>query len=303
LSVSAFNLKHQQSDETVSRQLAQQPKHLCRLKLRRPVNLAPYQFRSRITEHHNGSAAGNAVMYDEGRPPYPDAVFDDLIRDTELLAPARLLEIGVGSGIATRVLAERGFEIVGVELAGEMVRRARENLVELHAVEVIHGGFESFSDSRGFEAVVAFSAFHWIEPNIRYRKARELLRPGGCIAVADARFGVADARLAEAFERDTISVVGEQARQPGAPGVTGLRDELTASGFMHLSEHRYEWTVNYSTESFIKLLETVPWYLGMNSPQRLALYDLMRRRIETDYGGVITVAVQGILDTARLVED
>jgi len=242
-----------------------------------------------------------AVLYDVGRPPYPDAVFDDLFGDTGLQAPARLLEIGAGSGIATRVLAAMGFEVVGVELSAEMVRRARKNLQAFPNVEIAHGSFESFADSSGFDAVVAFSAFHWIDRDLRYRKALELLGAAGCIAVADARFAVPDEKLSDALERDAVSVLGERGRQAGAPGVEGLEEELNASGFEHLAEHRYEWVVTHSAESFIQLLETVPWYLSIDRPQRRALYDLFRRRIERDYAGVVTVTARGILDTARRV--
>ena len=55
-------------------------------------------------------------------------MFDDLVALAELGAGARLLEIGCGTGQNTAPLAERGFEIVAVELGESMAELARRNL-------------------------------------------------------------------------------------------------------------------------------------------------------------------------------
>jgi SAM-dependent methyltransferase len=54
------------------------------------------------------SAAG---LYGRARPAYPDELIDDLVALAQLGRGARLLEIGCGTGIATRPLLERGFEV------------------------------------------------------------------------------------------------------------------------------------------------------------------------------------------------
>jgi ubiquinone/menaquinone biosynthesis C-methylase UbiE len=50
-----------------------------------------------------------ADMYDGARPRYPDSLYDDLLDMTGIEPGDRLLEVGGGTGIATRPSLERGF--------------------------------------------------------------------------------------------------------------------------------------------------------------------------------------------------
>ena len=58
-----------------------------------------------------------ADLYEAARPSYPPKLFEDLVRLAHLAPGASLLEIGCGTGKATRLLLERGFSVVCVELA------------------------------------------------------------------------------------------------------------------------------------------------------------------------------------------
>src|ERR1043166_9191302 len=77
-----------------------------------------------------------AASYDAARPDYPDRLFDDLVELARLEPGARLLEVGCGTGKATRPLLARGFTIVCIELGARLAREARRNLaglpVEIH---------------------------------------------------------------------------------------------------------------------------------------------------------------------------
>ncbi len=86
-----------------------------------------------------------AWLYDKVRPHYPDALFQTLIDKTRLANEARLLEIGPGTGQATRPLARRGYTIVAVELGKELAEVARQNLSSYSNVEVVTGAFEDIA--------------------------------------------------------------------------------------------------------------------------------------------------------------
>jgi 16S rRNA A1518/A1519 N6-dimethyltransferase RsmA/KsgA/DIM1 with predicted DNA glycosylase/AP lyase activity len=76
---------------------------------------------------------GAADLYARARPSYPAEIFADLAALAELRPGARLVEIGCGTGQATRPLAERGYAITCVELDGEAAALARRNLAGLGA--------------------------------------------------------------------------------------------------------------------------------------------------------------------------
>ena len=119
-------------------------------------------------------------LYDRARPNYPRQIFDDLAALAQLPAQARLVEIGCGTGQATLPLAERGYAITCVELGERLAATAQRRLAAFPSVSVVNANFETWQPERpGFDAVVAFSAFHWLAPDLRYTKTADLLREHG----------------------------------------------------------------------------------------------------------------------------
>src|SRR5436309_2082016 len=111
----------------------------------------------------------HAALYDSVRRSYPDEVFDDVAELGELAADARIVEIGCGTGQATVPLARRGYRITCVELGAELAAIARRNLAAFPDMEVVNTNFETWeARPHAFDAVVSFSAFDWLDPEIGY---------------------------------------------------------------------------------------------------------------------------------------
>ena len=124
-----------------------------------------------------------AELYDRARPGYPPELYDDLVELAGLGRGARVLEIGCGTGQATIPLAERGLDIVCVELGESLAAVARRRLAAFPGVRVVTADFEDWEpETAGFDAVVAFTAFHWLDPVLRFEKAARLLGPEGASA-------------------------------------------------------------------------------------------------------------------------
>ena len=114
-----------------------------------------------------------AERYDRCRPTYPDAVIDELLGP----APAGLdvLDVGCGTGIASRQMAQRGAKVLGVELAPRMAEIARG-----HGVDVELAAFEDWDAAgRTFDRVTSAQAWHWLDLPVATAKAASVLRPGG----------------------------------------------------------------------------------------------------------------------------
>ena len=123
-----------------------------------------------------------AESYQRGRPDYPDELFEDLINAARLQPADRLLEVGCATGKATLPLARRGFRITCVELGPALAAVARANLAGW-AVDVVEGRFEDWIPGGRFDLVFAATAWHWIDPELSYPKAWQVLRPGGHLAL------------------------------------------------------------------------------------------------------------------------
>lgn len=142
-----------------------------------------------------------AALYHRFRPAYPPEVFAYL-RDS--LGESRLaacIELGSGSGQATADLAAMFAKVEAVEPEGEMAGR----MPPLGNVRVSVGRAEDARfPNASADAVVAASAFHWMERDLVISQATAWLRPGGAFYVfgyGGAGYPQAPARLSRLLMR------------------------------------------------------------------------------------------------------
>lgn len=126
---------------------------------------------------------GVAGQYQASRPGYP-AELAEFITGTAGLRPgSAVLEVGCGTGQLTGLLAGCGFAVTAIDLGPAMIVTARQrpgcSRVSFAAVT-----FEDLDEpARSFDLVISATAFHWIDPDVKFIKPARLLRPGGWLAL------------------------------------------------------------------------------------------------------------------------
>jgi hypothetical protein len=152
---------------------------------------------------------------------------------------------------------------------------------------------------------VAFTAFHWIDPDVRYAKPASLLRPSGSLAVVATQHVLpedGDPFFAEVQDDYDAVVPSDDNRPPPPPDdVPDLSAEIEASGyFAEPVVRRYLWDVEYSAAAYVDLLETFSGHRGVwDEDTRRRLYERIRRRIDTRPNATVRRTSIAILHVAK----
>src|SRR4051794_5470016 len=141
---------------------------------------------------------------------------------------ASVLEVGCGTGQATRSLAALGLSVTAMEPGAGMSAVARRQLGGFDQVRVERSTFEEWDDrGRRFDLLLAASSWHWVDPEVGWPKAHRVLRGGGWIAL----IGHVVVRRAGESEVYAQTADLHELYSPGNPGWghPPLEDEVRAT--------------------------------------------------------------------------
>lgn len=245
-----------------------------------------------------------AALYQRARPEYPSELYDRLIEVTGLVTGSGLLEIGCATGKATLPLARRGYRITCLEPGHALAAEARRVLAGSD-VDVVESRFEDWDErGRGYALVYAATAWHWIDPSVRYEKAARLLHPDGFLAIWGAGHVIPHDgdRFFEEIQ-EVYDEIGESlppgSRLPRPQELDDERGDIESSGLFEVVEVRqYDWETIYDAEGYIDLLNTFSGHIAMEEWQRERLFGEIRRRLaerpdqplRRHWGGVLHIA-------------
>jgi SAM-dependent methyltransferase len=252
-------------------------------------------------------------LYDRVRPTYPDELFADLVAVTGMDRRSSVLEVGCGTGQATLSLAALGASVTAIEPGDGMAAIARQRLAAFGNVEVEKATFEEWdAGERRFDVLVAASAWHWVDPSVGWRRAHDVLRPEGWMAllgnVVVRRPGEPEvyAETADLHERFS----------PGNPGWghPPLEDEVRATDegwglvddpgslFGPTIVRWYPAVQWFDGNGFADLLRSTSLYRKLDSDVRDPLLDAIAERIRTQMGDQASRRYLSVLRVGRRAE-
>ena len=213
-----------------------------------------------------------------------------------------------GAGLAWRLLPllERGFRIVCVELGENLASLARHNFEGLPA-EVHRAAFEDWDAGPGrFDLVYAATAWAWVDPEVRYRKAHRLLRPAdtsrsGAPCTRSRRVSIRSSPRSK--PSTTRSGRGCRARALPEPpeAMPDERSDIEDSGlFNDVQVRRYVWEVRDTAEEYIAAGHVLRSHRDARRTRR-RLYAEIRRRLSQRPDPRVRRHWYSILQSARAV--
>jgi SAM-dependent methyltransferase len=234
-----------------------------------------------------------AESYERHRLGYPSEVVDIVLRYARRPVHTAL-EVGAGTGKATRLFASRGIGVTALEPDPAMVQvlsRATRGL----PVRPVVTTFEAFHTDSRFDMVYAAAAWHWTNRETRWAKAVELLVPGGVLVL----FG----RPAELNDPDLFAAVEDIEKRvlPGDDSVDlhpwSIEEMTAADGLADIERRELPFVTTTTAEDFVRRLATVSRYLRLSPQQRIAAL----RRVRAVLPDQVTVDTTVQVSLARRV--
>ncbi|GHF61438.1 SAM-dependent methyltransferase [Amycolatopsis bartoniae] len=248
------------------------------------------------------SFGADAERYDRSRPRYPDAMVERIVA----ASPGRdFLDVGIGTGIAARQFQAAGCRVTGIDPDARMAEWARRSGFEVEVAKI-----EDWDPAgRTFDAVVAGQAWHWVDLVAGARKAAEVLRPGGRLAVFWNGFQPPD-ELAKAFaevyrrvlpDSPITAAAGRSAAEIYSLGAAKAADGMRETGaFGEPEEWRFEWERSYPRDEWLDQLLTQGGQGLLPEEQREQLLSGIAAAIDS-HGGRFTAHYTTIVSTAARV--
>jgi len=141
-------------------------------------SILPSDERLRL-EFNDWARAGRGASMEKGHRPLGEQAIELM----EISSSARVLDVGCGSGWATRLMAEKARDgrVVGIDIADEMITVARETSVQFSNVEFQVASAESlpFGDGEFTAAFSMESLYYYADVLGALKEIKRVLGPGG----------------------------------------------------------------------------------------------------------------------------
>ncbi len=218
-------------------------------------------------DSHRLSFGAAAAHYDRVRPTYPLAAITWSIGQP----PKRVVDLGAGTGLLTRVALKAGFDVVPVE-PDQGMRAQLEAATP--GTTVLAGAAEKIPlPGESVDAVISGQAYHWFQRELAHPEIARVLKPGGAFA---AMWNERDTTAEWAAKLDMIMSGGRQHEW----ALDNVRD--FGPLFTEIETHSFEHVVTQSPQGLIDLISSRSYYLVATPQEQATLRDEVRQLCATD---------------------
>ena len=217
----------------------------------------------------------------------------------------RILEIGCGTGVNVRAMAERGASVVGIEGTYERALAARIRNAEFDTVEILAGDIADFVTDEKFDVVLVIGVLEYTPsgmasisaPQEFLRRCASFLKPDGVLVLAiENQFGL---KYLLSYPEDHWGIpwIGLEGYRKGAPRTWSrpvLGRMLESAGFEH-----QQWLQPYPD---YKLPTVVIREQLLNTCDGRALVKKLIRRPVVDYSGSPWIVSDPQLAFAEMID-
>lgn len=219
-------------------------------------------------EKYGQTFGKQSSVYDSARPKMPEEVIDYLFEFISESNP-KILDVGCGTGIVSRQMAQKGALVLGTDVDPEMIEEAKAKNTENIQYKIAPTEKLPFPDE-SFDAVTAFSSFHWFANADASTEMFRVLKSGGVVFVAN-RYQQGK------FRENYINILKEfiPGDMPDAKKDFNPKELLGSVGFVDVKEKIFKSSEKFSVDQAVEHVKTTSfWGLIPDSKKDEALKTL-----------------------------
>jgi SAM-dependent methyltransferase len=246
-----------------------------------------------------------ASTYNSTRTGYPDEIYNLARKVGRLGSKSRILEIGAGPGIATQELVDHlGCFVDVIEPGISFCEILTSKFSTNPKISIQNCLFERFNSPHMYDAIFSATAFHWIEPKLKYIKSSDLLSKNGILVLYWNNYLLANRSINELSQ-----VVYRKyfPNQDYSVSIYDIKERIIRERQREISESKlfrqieskvFKRVVQFPLEKYINLLRTFSENLALDK----SVSELLFKEISICIGGnspTVEVDILTNLEIAR----
>ena len=235
--------------------------------------------------------------FDKLRFRYCDQLFSDVISHSRLDATKKALEIGPGTGQATKPILKSGCSYLAVELGENFTEDMKEKFDSYKNFDIVNADFETYDFGKNaFDLVYSAATIQWIPEEIAFPKIFNILKGNGTLAMF---MTYTDYKSSNEALYNKIQEIYDEFYQPETP-YTQKFDYCNATnyGFIDFERREYLQTVEYTADEYVSHISIFADHLTLAEPNRTKFFEGIRDAV-LSFGNKITLNNTIVLYLAR----
>lgn len=231
----------------------------------------------------------SVIFYDKHRPTYGKEIYKDIIEYSKLDILEKdkfAIEIGCGTGQATKPFLDIGCIVDAVEIGEDLSKFTRAKYANYKNLNVINMPFEDFKvQDNTIDLVYSATAFHWIKKDIAYNKVLNMLKNNGCLATWWNTPRVSEENLELKTETDKIYEKYMNEIYSSTDDISykkrceRIQDEFRQYGYKDISFNLYYEYRTFTADTYIELLHTYSDHMILENNIRIAFFNEIHNAI------------------------
>lgn len=216
----------------------------------------------------------------------------------------KVADLGAGTGVLTRALAEEGAEVVGVEPSLELIQKAKQiDRDNGYTIEYVNAFSESTPlEDKVYDFVTVLRAWHWFDTEKTLTEINRILKDKGSLIVIDSGFTSNNKVVRNTLEIIKNCMPNRQLKPAGSKANAAQRiNGFPVEWFKQWQTHQFDlqdtykfyYDVSFTNEEWCGRVGSLSWLSGFQSQERKSILEEIYTYLEKEFSGVTHHIQQG----------